>query len=112
MKLPELSAFLFPYRTHLEQEIVYLKEQLAQSQRRGDTLQYELTSMKKTTVLVRSKTDVTPVVPKGWDATRAYERKHRDTREAEPEIIQAGSDAGSEVVGKSTWIDPEAELVS
>lgn len=98
MKLSELSAFLFPYRTHLELELAYTKEQLAQSQRRADILQADLISMKRPQVVTRlpAAPKSTPV-PKGWDATRAAERnKPHEPREAEPQDVSAGPDAGSE----------------
>jgi len=93
MKLSELIAFLFPLRTHLETEIVEWKAQLAQANRRIDVLQTELIASKRPQLLVRANETTkkaAPVVPKGWDATRAAER-------AKPhEPIPGRPDAGSE----------------
>lgn len=76
LKLDELKAFLFPYRTHLEREIEYLKSQVAQHQRRIDVLT-ERPPLKD----VLAKDLMRPAVPRtnrptpiGWEATRAQER--------------------------------------
>lgn len=113
MKLFELSAFLFPYRTHLERELEYAKTLLAQQTKRADDLQYELVSLKRPAVLMpRPVGKPVEVVPKGWDATRAAERMKRESREDKPQELPAGLDAGSADEVGVTGNEADRALVS
>lgn len=103
MKLSEIVAVLFPYRTHLEDEVKYLREQLAQKQRRIDEMrdwqQRFVGALTKRTE--KKPPALVPVRPHGWEqARRAW---HGST--------ESGTDAGreSEVDGSGTS-DDEAIL--
>jgi len=83
-----LIALIFPYRAHLEREIVWLKEQLAQKQRRVDELQEALIeSAKRPAMKIQYKQEpdgkLTPVQPRGWDEYRAWRRANPETEEKE-----------------------------
>jgi hypothetical protein len=81
LRLDDLKAFLFPYRTHLESEIAWLKAQLAQERRRVDVL---IEKPEPKPVTARGLLENKPArraVPLGWDATRAEGRNA--TRDAE-----------------------------
>ena len=94
MRAKEFVDMMFPYRTHLEREIDYLKAQLAQERRRVDVLQEQLKPQPKPVTageMVRHVLRGT-IIPKGWDATRAEDRRNAK----EPEEVPAGPDAGSE----------------
>lgn len=71
--------WLFPYRAHLEAEIVYLHEQLAREQRRRDELEVLLAEIAKppAKVLFQQKPDgkLIPIQPRGWDAFRNAKRQ-------------------------------------
>src|SRR6202034_572674 len=81
----QLRAFLFPYRTHLEeeiadlkfrhvQEVTYLRSQLAQRQRRVDELQEFLIESRNKNPPPRAPRPEPPpphaAKPVGWDAFR------------------------------------------
>ncbi len=74
-----LEAF-FPYRSHLEREIEYLRAQLAQQQRRRDELEAVLAEIAKPRPTVKFKPELdgkwTKVErrPLGWDDYRANQR--------------------------------------
>lgn len=93
MKLSDISALLFPLRTHLEREIVYLQSQLAQERRRVDLLQEGLIQAKRPSVLVSPSARAVTTRPKpvGWEATRAEIRN-----EPRDEAVQGKLDAGRE----------------
>ena len=78
MTLADVSAFLFPLRTHLESEIEYLRSQLAQKQRRIDELQDALVVVATPAPKVQFEREpsgkLIPVQPRGWDAWRAARR--------------------------------------
>lgn len=79
-------AALFPYRTHLEAEIEYLKTLLAQRTRRCDELQEALfKASERSTAKIIYKQDetgkMTRVQPKGWDEYRAYRRENPEAEE-------------------------------
>lgn len=67
-------AWLFPYRSHLEAEIEYLRAQCAQKDRRIHELQEALAEIAKPAPKVylqpETRTKIR-VQPKGWDAFRA-----------------------------------------
>ena len=46
-------ALIFPYRTHLEAEICWLQDQLAQKQRRCDELQEALVQIKQPSMKIQ-----------------------------------------------------------
>ena len=73
-------ALIFPYRTHLEAEIVWLQDQLAQKQRRCDELQEALIGAKAPAPRVQyeRKQDgkLVPSQPRGWDAVRMARREN------------------------------------
>ncbi|MFP5230785.1 MAG: hypothetical protein ACLGXA_24475 [Acidobacteriota bacterium] len=80
--MPWLNTFiaaLFPYRTHLEAEVAYLKGQLAQRQRRVDELQEALIAAKAPMPpQPRSEPAApSPAKPRGWNAWRES-RKEAD----------------------------------
>lgn len=82
---------LFPYRTHLEEEVVYLKGQLAQKQRRIDELQEQLVGLLKPAPKTpRSVPPVPAIVAKGWDGYRASKRGEANDSS---EVAQAGREA-------------------
>lgn len=83
--MQHLVPFLFPYRTHLEAEIVWLQEQLAQKQRRCDELQEALIGIKQPSMKIQYKRKpdgkLVPTQPRGWDSYRAWRREHPDETE-------------------------------
>ncbi len=92
MKFSDIIVAIFPLRSHMEQEIEFLKSQLAQERRRVDVLQEGLISAKRPSVPV-SPARVNPNIkpkPVGWEATRAEMRN-----ESRDEEVSSGSDAGS-----------------
>ena len=78
-------AAIFPYRTHLEQEIVWLQDQLAQKQRRIDEMQEKLLDLPRAVPKVQyeRKPDgkLVPVQPRGWEAFRAARRANPETED-------------------------------
>jgi len=77
MKLRDL---LFPYRSHLEQEVEWLKHQLAQEKRRSDALMERLSPTSTTATPAIPPATVRPRVsiktqPLGWDAYREQKRQ-------------------------------------
>jgi len=84
--LSRLRTFLFPYRTHLEAEVEYLRSQLAQRQRRVDELQEAMVVVAvpppKTP---REPKPLPPVQPRGWEALRYQHRNNvQDETPAQP----------------------------
>ncbi len=81
-----LRGLLFPYRTHLEQEVEWLKSQLAQAHRRLDEyLDIEKASLvpeKKPAPPAKEKKTVR-VQPIGWDAYREDLRRNPPEDEKE-----------------------------
>ncbi len=77
------------YRLHLEAEVEYLKQQLAQKQRRCDELQDVLVELKKPSMKIQyvQKPDgkMIPVQPRGWDAYRAWRKEHPDIEDVQPQ---------------------------
>lgn len=112
MKLADLTAFLFPARTILERELEWTKQQLAAANRRADVLQDELLSLKRPHFITRIPAKSAESTPKGWDATRAAERKSRDTRETESEKFPPGSPAGSIAAIADDWAETNPESLS
>ena len=84
-------GLLFPYRTHLEAEVEYLREQLAQEKRRVVELQNAILEMKQPSprVYLSNATDKQPVKvtvqPRGWDAYRAARRNQEEDDNGEGE---------------------------
>lgn len=70
--LDSLRGFLFPYRTHLEEEVDYLRAQLAQRQRRIDELQESLIEAKtpRPPAPRPEPKPMPPVKPRGWEKMR------------------------------------------
>ncbi len=86
MTLESISRFIFPYRAFLQEEIEYLKTQLAQKDRRLDQLLSDLVAIKSPRPFIPppvSTKPLAPVSPKGWDAVRRarqqYILDHPDT---------------------------------
>ena len=79
---------MFGFKKHLEDEIEYLKAQLAQKQRRVDELQEALIAVAKPSpkVVYEKKPDgkLVKVQPNGWEEVRNYQRNHPEEVE-EPE---------------------------
>jgi len=80
---------IFGFRKHLEDEIEYLRGQLAQKQRRVDELQEALVAVAKPAprVVFEKKPDgkLVKVQPKGWEEVKSYKRNHPDEEtELEP----------------------------
>ena len=73
-------ALIFPYRTHLEAEICWLQNQLAQKQRRCDELQEALCLIKQPSMKIQYERkpdgELKPVQPRGWDAVRMARREN------------------------------------
>lgn len=70
-------AFLFPYRTHLEAEVEYLRAQLAQKQRRideGDQRWKDFTALNRKEPR-GTPPGLHPVKARGWDAYRAQQKE-------------------------------------
>jgi len=86
--LRDLLLVLFPYRSHLEQEIEYLRQQLSQKQRRVDELQEKLVELLKPPAKIQfeRKPDgkLVPIQPRGWDAVRAMRRLSPEPGPDEP----------------------------
>jgi len=89
--LKQIWAVLFPYRAHLEDEVVYLRSQLAQKDRRlvemQDTLAVMATGSSKTPREPREPKPPVHGQPIGWDAKREQLRRDREKNgpsEAEP----------------------------
>lgn len=77
-----LRAAIFPMRTHLEQEISYLKQQLAYQQRRGDELTAKLIALATPEAKQPRHAPAVPkIVAKGWDAYRMVNKETNDTGE-------------------------------
>jgi hypothetical protein len=74
----QFISILFPVRTHIYEEIDYLRAQLAQKQRRIDELQEALIELKRPTpkVQLEQKPDgkMVPIQPRGIEAYRAARR--------------------------------------
>jgi len=88
-------AALFPYRAHLEDEIDYLRGQLAQKQRRIDELQDRMVFAPP----VRAKDPVptakaSKIAPRGWDEYRraVHGKSVEDAGEEAPPAAQAEAD--------------------
>ena len=92
LRAKEFVEMLFPYRTHLEREIDYLKAQLAQERRRVDVLHEQWKPQPKPITAGEMIRTPKPIIPKGWDATRAEDRRNAK----DPEKVPARHDAGSE----------------
>jgi hypothetical protein len=80
--------WLFPYRAHLNAEIAWLKEQLAQRQRRIDELQespIEVASRPSMKVQYERKPDgkLALVQPRGWEEYRRQRRENPEEPEQE-----------------------------
>ena len=88
--LAQFASFLFPLRTHLIDEIEYLRGQIAQRQRQVDVLTDALVMAKIPVPKVQfereSSGKLIPVQPRGWDAYRANRRAN-----PEPEEEQANA---------------------
>lgn len=88
--------WLFPYRTHLEDEIEFLRAQLAQQARRYDELQAMLLQPKPAATAPRAPAPIVMPKPMGWDAYRASRRAEYRAEEdlaAEEAKIDGGNDA-------------------
>lgn len=91
-----LREAIFPMRTHMQQEITFLKAQLAYQQRRGDELTARL--MQIATPQAKAPREVPPmpkIVATSWDSYRAAKRGDHDTTEEAapsdaPAVIAAG----------------------
>jgi hypothetical protein len=75
--------WLFAYRAHLNAEIDYLKDQLAQRQRRIDELQESLIQIaQKPTMKVQYRQapdgKLTPIQPRGWEELRKQRRENQE----------------------------------
>jgi hypothetical protein len=84
---------LFPMRTHLCEEIDYLRSQVAQKQRRIDELQEALIAIKQPAPRVPPTVTESPKFrqqPLGIDAVRAARRANPPE---EPEPVQGAFDA-------------------
>jgi hypothetical protein len=73
--------WLFAYRAHLNEEIDYLKDQLAQRQRRIDELQESLIQIaQKPTMKVQHRQapdgKLAPIQPRGWEELRKQRREN------------------------------------
>jgi len=66
--LQTLRRFFFPYRSHLENEVEYLRLQLAQRQRQIDELQQSLIDIRtpKPSAPRNPPPPPSPVKPRGW----------------------------------------------
>ena len=85
-------AFLNPHKQHLNEEIEYLRNQLAQRQRRIDELQEALIeAAKKPAMKIQYKQEpsgkLTPLQPRGWEEYRA-QRRQDQAKEGESDAIQ------------------------
>jgi len=86
-KLDKIRAILFPYRTHLEQEIEYMRDIIASLRRDRDVLENRLyESIHPKPKERREPVKMVPVKPKGWEAYKAM-------RKNEP--IEAEYESGS-----------------
>ena len=94
----ELRKFLFPMRYHLLEEVAYLRQQLAQKQRRVDELQDALVEIRKPqpkAVDARTPAPYIPLKPHGWEAFR--KKKQQEIYDAEKE--SATTKGGDDQVG-------------
>lgn len=79
MTLREFLNMLFPYRQHLNEEIDYLREQLAQKQRRIDVMQDALVSISLPSKPSAPRDKPAPLKalqPIGIEAVRAARREN------------------------------------
>lgn len=87
MNIKTLRGFLFPYRTHLEDEITYLRGLVSQKDHRIHELQ-DLLAKQGTRVVIPRDSNVPAIPiriqPKGFDEVRAERRKNPPQ---EPEAI-------------------------
>jgi DNA-directed RNA polymerase subunit F len=78
---------IFGYRKHLEEEVDYLRSQLAQKQRRIDELQEKLLEIAKPVVKPiqerKPAEKVRPIQPRGWDEVRAHRRANPAPEESD-----------------------------
>lgn len=97
-RLEIILRLIFPYRTHLEQEVEYLKAQLAQNQRRVDEMR-ELVSNWASKIAEKKPREpliepMNPVKPTGFGE---YKQKLRSQGDGEGSAQQA-----KEVVAKES----------
>jgi len=84
IKLEQIRALLFPYRTHLEQEIEYMRDVIASLRRERDRIEHLLIDSYNPKPKERKEAPkLIPVKPRGWDAYRAA-RKNEPETELEP----------------------------
>lgn len=95
----EPKRFIWPWqrhRIHLESEIAWLREQLAQKQRRIDEMQEKLLDLPRSVPRVQyeRKPDgaLKPVQPRGWEALRAFRKLHPETEDEQRVPIPAEAD--------------------
>lgn len=74
--------YLFPYRTHLEREVEYLRAQVAQQRRRLDEVENAMLEVIRELGKKEPRKDVAkPVVTikaRGWEAYRAQAKKEME----------------------------------
>jgi hypothetical protein len=99
MTFREFMAILLPYRAHLEDEVDYLRGQVAQKQRRIDEMQATINTftlgLVKKTAERREPVSIPNNKPRGWD-------DYRRTRKHDSEASEDGSQEGSKAVEAST----------
>jgi hypothetical protein len=99
----EFLAIIFPYRYHLEQEIEYLKGQLAQEKRRIVELQDKIVLAALRQQIQRpAPAPVEPVKPRDWQSFK----KEAYAAQATEKPVSAVSEASD---GR---VEPEAEGVA
>jgi hypothetical protein len=90
--------YLFPYRTHLEREVEYLRAQVAQQRRRLDEIEGGMLELMRG--LGRKEPRREPAKPiaikaRGWEAYKAQQRTNGNTEDA----VDAGSEDQTSGVG-------------
>lgn len=75
-----LYRALFPYRSHLEDEIVYLRAQLARADRRIDELEGKITPIP----LPRRPAPKLPTLKQAVDFQTMKQRSREETRDEHP----------------------------
>ena len=86
-----VKSMLFPYRTHLEEEVVFLRSLVAQRDRRITEMQDAINAvaLKPREPFERSVPKFVETPPKGIEAVRAYNRRQR---EREMEVQPSGTE--------------------
>jgi hypothetical protein len=102
-RLREILAILFPARTHLYEEIDYLRAQVAQKQRRIDELQDEIIELKRPEpkVVATQAPDGKVTIPAQPRGIEAFKANRRNNPPDEPEAVKGPFETSGEVYSQT-----------